>query len=136
MASTQELLTAVTNMQPNAQEALPVIPNNGNPQGAYNMASKVAPAGPPRKRGPDLSFLQPSQTMLDFRSQLQRRQMDLDAQRAQQRGEIPTKPMQLPEQPVIPTKPMQIGGPVLPQRGFQEDRIRASGGLVLPQRVM
>lgn len=135
MASTQELLTAVTNMQPNAQEALPVIPNNGNPQGAYNMSSKVTPAGPPRRRGPDLSFLQPSQSMLDFTAGLQRRQQDLDSQRMQ-RGNVPTKPMQLPTD-TIQTKPMQVDQPIMPQRGFQDmDRMRASGGLVLPQRVM
>lgn len=35
--STQEILNGVINMQANAQQALPVIPNNGNPAGAYNM---------------------------------------------------------------------------------------------------
>lgn len=37
MPSTQELLNSIINMQQNAQAALPVIPNNGNPMGANNM---------------------------------------------------------------------------------------------------
>jgi hypothetical protein len=37
MATSQELLQALTNMQQNAQSNLPVIPNNGNPRGANNM---------------------------------------------------------------------------------------------------
>lgn len=37
MLSTQQILQAVIDMQANAQQALPVIPNNGNPMGANNM---------------------------------------------------------------------------------------------------
>lgn len=44
MPSTQELLQAITGMQQNAQAALPVIPNNGNPHGANNMPDN--PEGP------------------------------------------------------------------------------------------
>ena len=36
MAAQQELIAAVRSMQANAQANLPVIPNNGNPNGAYN----------------------------------------------------------------------------------------------------
>lgn len=46
MASTQELLTAINGLQANVQGALPVLPNNGNPAGAYNMPQSVRqPAG-------------------------------------------------------------------------------------------
>lgn len=41
MLSTQEILQAVTDMQANAQQALPIIPNNGNPRGANNMPQQV-----------------------------------------------------------------------------------------------
>ena len=123
MATTQELLSAVTNMQPNAQAALPVIPNNGNPQGAYNMPSQTTPAKPPQARGPDLSFLKPSQGMQDFSAMLQRRQLELDGKRAQQ-NPATGAPMQLPvAQPQAPVLPMRSG-------------MESSNGLVLPQRVM
>ncbi len=46
MPSTQELLQAITGMQQNAQAALPVIPNNGNPQGANNMPSNPDATAP------------------------------------------------------------------------------------------
>ena len=37
MLSTQQILQSVIDMQANAQQALPVLPNNGNPMGANNM---------------------------------------------------------------------------------------------------
>ena len=37
MLSTQQVLQSLIDMQANAQQALPVIPNNGNPMGANNM---------------------------------------------------------------------------------------------------
>ena len=37
MLSTQQVLQSLIDMQANAQQALPVIPNNGNPRGANNM---------------------------------------------------------------------------------------------------
>lgn len=35
--ATAQILQALSDMQSNAQSALPVTPNNGNPAGAYNM---------------------------------------------------------------------------------------------------
>lgn len=35
--NTQQILQAMSSLQSNAQDALPVIPNNGNPGGANNM---------------------------------------------------------------------------------------------------
>jgi hypothetical protein len=47
MPNIQELLQAVLNMQSDAQGALPVIPNNGNPAGANNMPHTIdAPPSP------------------------------------------------------------------------------------------
>lgn len=47
MADMSQLIQAMAQMQPQAQAALPIIPNNGNPQGANNMpngnASPVMP---------------------------------------------------------------------------------------------
>lgn len=74
MASTQQILSAVVDMQKTAQGNLPVIPNNGNPAGAYNMPHAAeqgsAPAAP---SGPDLSWLQPSQAMSNIQRMLESR---------------------------------------------------------------
>lgn len=45
MAGIHEILQAVLGMQQNAQAALPVIPNNGNPAGANNMPAMAGNAG-------------------------------------------------------------------------------------------
>lgn len=60
MASTQELLQAVLNLQTNAQESLPVLPNNGNPRGANNMPHGEAPAAPMPAGPRDWSQASPS----------------------------------------------------------------------------
>lgn len=43
MMNTNSILAAVNDLQPDAQARLPVIPRNGNPQGANNMPA-AAPA--------------------------------------------------------------------------------------------
>lgn len=43
MRSTQQILRSVMDMQGDAQQALPVIPNNGNPMGANNMPHRRVP---------------------------------------------------------------------------------------------
>jgi hypothetical protein len=50
MASSQAILSALSQMQTNTQAALPVIPNNGNPGGAYNQAAPQ-PVAPPQQVG-------------------------------------------------------------------------------------
>lgn len=67
MATSQELLQALTNMQQNAQSNLPVIPNNGNPRGANNMPSmdgnEAAGRGPmqrPQQGGHFYPWMNPS----------------------------------------------------------------------------
>lgn len=71
MAGNQQILSALLDMQENAQARLPVIPNNGNPAGAYNMPKQqqegAASAAP---SGPDLSWLQPSQHMMNVKNWL------------------------------------------------------------------
>ena len=70
MASTQQILSALTDMQRNAQASLPVIPNNGNPAGAYNMPHSKEGAASAAPSGPDLSWLQPSSHMQNVQSRL------------------------------------------------------------------
>lgn len=65
MPSYNEVLQSVLGMQQNAQAALPVIPNNGNPNGANNMpAAAGAPAVAGGGGGADkYPWLQPSDSM-------------------------------------------------------------------------
>lgn len=70
MASTQQILSVLTDMQRNAQASLPVIPNNGNPAGAYNMPQSQEGAASAAPSGPDLSWLQPSAHMQNVQNWL------------------------------------------------------------------
>lgn len=86
MALSQELLQAITDMQLNAQERLPVIPNNGNPRGANNMATGgnqpavntgvVPPSAPPAQTQPPVKspyaypWLAPSASVERIRNML------------------------------------------------------------------
>ena len=101
MATTNELLQAISNMQLGAQEALPVIPNNGNPGGAYNMPQEQK-AQQPQQQATAYPWLGPSPAMSNVRS-------NLDAMR-QRRGMMQAQPQQ-PMQ-VVPT--MQFEPDVLP----------------------
>lgn len=97
MATSQQMLAALGGMQANAQAALPVIPNNGNPNGAYNMPQT---AGVPRQAapaGPDLSWLQPSKYMDEVNNILQQIQSSIDT-----------------SQPVVPQATAPAITPVLP----------------------
>ena len=113
MATTQQMLSAITGMQENAQAALPVIPNNGNPAGANNMpqtqGQQATPAAP---SGPDLSWLQPSPAMQHFNSMLQQRQAVLDAQRQQPAQQAPVAQAPQSYTPVLPQQ--QMAAPVIP----------------------
>lgn len=110
--STQQILNGIINMQADAQQALPVIPNNGNPAGAYNMPqttmpqqAPVAPIAPrpsvpmtPQDRYP---WLQPSQSASNVRAMLQARRGQvapntgiIPAQQQQQQvGQLPVLPL-------------------------------------------
>jgi hypothetical protein len=77
MSSTQELLQAITGLQERAQDALPVLPNNGNPRGANNMPKVVqqpqqaapAPVQPPDR----FPWLKASPAMDGIRNMLESR---------------------------------------------------------------
>lgn len=119
MAGAQQMLASLGNMQQNAQAALPVIPNNGNPAGAYNMPQTGQT--PPAPAGPDLSWLQPSPHMQEVAATLQALQKNIDAARQQA-----TQPAQVGAQ----QQQMQL--PVLPQVGTYSP-LPAPSGVVLPQ---
>lgn len=103
MINHQGVLDAVTNMQQNAQAALPVIPNNGNPQGANNMQAAGQQAQPavqgapvqPQKSDYYYPWLAPSPHMQALASRIGSYQPQI----------APARPV--PQQPLAP-------GPVLP----------------------
>lgn len=81
MANINSAINGLQYMQQNAQAALPVIPNNGNPAGAYNMpvapvAQEMAPVVQPKPTLADrYPWLKPSASMDNIRAMLdQRRQ--------------------------------------------------------------
>jgi hypothetical protein len=117
MATTQQMLSAITNMQTNVQAAMPVIPNNGNPAGAYNMQEQAPSPGPAVPAGPPaIPWLEPSASMQIFQQQLTARQAVLDQQRmpAAQAAPVAQAPQTVVpmQQPVMP----QQQQPILPQR--------------------
>lgn len=63
MSNIQELLAAITDMQRNAQQNLPVIPNNGNPAGAYNMPQAGTPATMQAAAPATVDYSKPSPSM-------------------------------------------------------------------------
>lgn len=108
--NTNSILTAVRDMQPNAQAALPVIPRNGNPQGANNMPQRgpvntgpLPPHMTPQRRTPEdfYPWLQQSVHMDTFRDVLQSplyssMQMPYTAQ------PVPQPQPTMPSLPVLP----------------------------------
>lgn len=97
MADTQSILHNITNMQRNAQEALPVMPNNGNPGGAYNMPAQAPQEQQPAPPPPDpYAFLKPSPYMDGVRAILAGQAQSLAAQQQ------PTPPP-IQQAPILPT---------------------------------
>lgn len=126
MATSQQMLSSLLDMQGNAQAALPVIPNNGNPNGAYNMPQQAATPEPAKPAGPDLSWLGPSQHMQMFNTTLQSMQQGIEKSRQRvneiQQENPPTVIPPVPQSPVLPqlnnvTPAFQPNGVVLPQLG-------------------
>lgn len=81
MTNYRQLLERTTQLQGNAQSNLPVIPNNGNPRGVYNLASggsaartpdsQLSTASVPGRTGPySYDWLQPSPSIGRIRSML------------------------------------------------------------------
>lgn len=120
MASTQEILQAVTGLNRTAQEAVPVLPNNGNPGGIYNMprdvvqaqqatgvgATAPAPAATAAKPDP-YAFLKASPAMESIKA----RTMALRGMLPQQQQQT-TMPSSTMAPPVIASTTNQL--PVLP----------------------
>ena len=79
MAATQQMLQAVSGLQENAQGNLPVIPNNGNPGGAYNMASAEPEGQMPSPQVNPLAWLQPSEYMTNVKQILEQQAAKLTA---------------------------------------------------------
>jgi len=111
--SMQDLLRMLvdrTGLQTNAQQGLPVTPNNGNPGGAHNMP-----------------WMQPSPYMDHIRNMLQQRAQNLNTKPMQVAGPMQTGGGMQPESVVLPnTKPLQIGGPTMPM---------STGGVLPPEQV-
>ena len=61
---TPQTLQAINDMQVNVQTGLPVIPNNGNPAGAYNMPQHLGGAMPAQAAPDPYAWLQPSPAMM------------------------------------------------------------------------
>lgn len=124
MATSQQMLSSLLDMQGNAQAALPVIPNNGNPNGAYNMPQEAAAPAPAQPAGPDLSWLGPSPHMQTFNTTLQSMQQSIEKSR-QRVNQIQQ------ENPPVVTPPVPQG-PVLPQLNSTVQQFQPNG-VVLPQ---
>lgn len=77
MSTTQQILQAVNNLQSNAQGALPIIPNNGNPGGANNMpqGQQVASVTPPPN---PYQWLEPSPAMQSTQQMLSERAKQIE----------------------------------------------------------
>lgn len=111
MMNTNGILAAVQNIQPDAQAALPVIPNNGNPLGANNMPSvpTSAPQEEPNQLQPTrptpmpsqhyYPWMNPSPYMEQFKQMFQ-----------------PSAPVAQPAYTAQPVPQPQQALPVLPQR--------------------
>lgn len=120
MINTHKVLNAVTSMQQNAQAALPVIPNNGNPQGAHNMphqgAAQPAPSVPQQQQSPYYyPWLAPSSHMENikgFLTQRQERLMGMMQQYSPQPIAPQAPPVQQPMQQ--PMQQQQAMPPVIP----------------------
>lgn len=66
------------NIQENAQAALPVIPNNGNPGGVYNMPQLASAETPKQQQQNDtLAWMNPSPYMENINQLLQRQAQDI-----------------------------------------------------------
>lgn len=115
MASSQAILSALSNMQADTQAALPVIPNNGNPGGVYNQAAPQ-PVAPPQQQQPNslyaprqqsYEWLKPSPYMEQVNQYLSQRPQFKSASAAA---------IQTPAAAQAPTSVPSVGLPQLPQR--------------------
>lgn len=124
MSAQQELISAVRSMQANAQASLPVIPNNGNPNGAYNAPRAAQGTMLDRQRPKHYSWLDPSPAMQQLTQMLGDRQQYLNTRL----GEIRQQPLPQPNMPLPVPQPQQMPQqlPTMPMQRF-------GGGMRLPQ---
>lgn len=121
----QLIKQAMEIVQQNAQANVPVIPNNGNPQGANNMPSQpTLPQPPGNAWGNKYSWLAPSPSM-DMVNQL------LAQPIIQPPAVTPPAPG-----PNIPTPDVGPPQPILPVNGIpgKPPRMGFNDGAVLPRR--
>lgn len=129
MINTHNVLNAVTAMQQNAQAALPVIPNNGNPAGAYNMPQQTMgemqqqpqQAAPAEKSPYYYPWLAPSSHMQGIKDNLAQRQEMLNSMLSQYQPQ----PI-APQAPAPPVAPMQ-------QQPVQAPQMQTGAAPVIPQ---
>lgn len=135
MAAWQELISAVRSMQANAQANLPVIPNNGNPNGAYNTPRAPQVAVLERQRPRHYSWLDPSPAMQQLQDRMAQRQQYLDSalrQIRQPAQPMPT-PLPAPQQPQPQPQPQQFPmTPALPPMPVASAPTVLNRGVVLP----
>lgn len=116
MASSQAILSALSQMQTNTQAALPVIPNNGNPGGAYNSAAPQPTSPPTQLLGQpafrmmqSFDWLKPSPYMQMVNQYLSSRPQVKSASQAA---------IQPPEVTQAPATSPSVGLPAMPKRIF------------------
>lgn len=119
MTGLMSMVQNMNNMQENAQAAVPVVPNNGNPNGAHNMPATVP--NPMLQRYP---WLGPSTHMTNIRQRLDDMGTRLTRADMQYVGtttpQVPAAPPVVMPTPALPApvapRPM-VGtpAPVMPQ---------------------
>lgn len=145
MPSTQQILQALTDMQANAQRALPVTPNNGNPMGAYNVPrtggnqppttqaypQRTTPLPPHLQPGQSrYPWMQPSESMQNVQQILQSRRPDKSSplpphiQQRQNRSPLP---------PNLPNQNPELEAKIRAANASQGQALQAA---VLPVRAM
>ena len=137
MAAWQELISAVRSMQTNAQASLPVIPNNGNPNGAYNAPRAPQVAVPERQRPKHYSWLDPSPAMQQLQDSMAQRQQYLDSalQQIRQPAQLSPAPMPVSQQPQPQPQQFPMTPALSPMPVTNMPPVR-NRGIVLPSTGM
>lgn len=108
MNNTQAVLAALAGVQSNVQSSLPVIPNNGNPAGAYNMSQPMATGTKENtaQAADPWPWLQPSPFMATLQQDLQSRSERLRHElAASNQMQAPVMPMPVQQPAPIPVQP-------------------------------
>ena len=140
MNNTAAVLAAMSNMQSNIQTANPVIPNNGNPAGAYNMPQGQAATQQPSPNMDRYAWLQPSPYMAYLQSSLQDRGARIKAEMEQMYSQPvlpvaqPEPAMQQPQQaPIIPQPTYTVQDALQRMVMRQQATPQTTGAPVIPQ---